>query len=56
MPLSGYNRYFGGKPGSAAETLAAMIDRYGKKKGTSVFYAMVNERKRKLSGQISGRR
>lgn len=47
VPISKYNRYFGGKKGSAAETLAAMIRRYGEKKGRSIFYATVNQRKRK---------
>jgi hypothetical protein len=48
MPLSQYDRYFGGKPGSAAKAKAAMDKEYGQKKGDSVFYATVNRRK---SGQ-----
>lgn len=56
MPLSAYDSYFGGKPGSAAEAHAAMIRQYGsKKKADEVFYALVNQRK-KLARHITGRR
>jgi hypothetical protein len=42
MPLSNYDSLFGGKPGAAAEALAAMKKEYGQKKGEQVFYAKVN--------------
>jgi hypothetical protein len=43
MPISKYNRHFGG---NAAGALRAMVKRYGAKKGRSVFYATVNKRRR----------
>ena len=53
MPLSKYNKYFGGKKGSAAKAKGAMADEYGEEKGEEVFYALKNkrksERKRKMS-------
>jgi hypothetical protein len=42
MPVEKYNRYFGGKRGSAAKAKAAMAKQYGSDR---VFYAMVNKRK-----------
>jgi hypothetical protein len=45
MPLSKYNQYFGGKPGAAAKTKAALTDEYGPKKGERIFYALKNKRK-----------
>jgi hypothetical protein len=45
MPVSKYDRYFGGKSGSAQKTLSSMQSEYGQKKGTSVFYALKNKRK-----------
>jgi hypothetical protein len=45
MPLSKYNKEFGGKKGSAAKAKAAMQKTYGSKKGTSVFYATMNKHK-----------
>ena len=47
MPLSKYNKYFGGKSGAAAEAHSAMISQYGTKKGEQVFYATKNKRKLK---------
>ena len=44
MPISQYDRYFGGH-GGAQKALRAMIQEYGKKRGTSVFYATMNKRK-----------
>lgn len=44
MPVSSYDRLFGGK-GGAAKALRAMIKKYGAKKGTSIFYALANKRK-----------
>lgn len=46
MPLSKYDREFGGKRGSAAKAHAAMIKEYGAKKGERVFYALKNKRKK----------
>ena len=45
MPLSKYNRYFGGKEGSASKAHASMQSEYGEKKGEEVFYALKNKRK-----------
>lgn len=54
MPLKVYDKYFGGKPGAAAEAHAAMVKTYGAKKADSVFYSLVN-RKRKLSQHLQAR-
>lgn len=43
MPISAYDRFFGG---DAAKALRALIKRYGPQKGRTVFYALVNKRKR----------
>lgn len=45
MPLSKYNKEFGGKPGAAAKAHAAMVKEYGAKKGERVFYATKNKHK-----------
>lgn len=45
MPMSKYNKQFGGKPGSAAKAKQAMVQEYGAKKGKQVFYATKNKRK-----------
>jgi hypothetical protein len=44
MPISAYDRYFGG---DAAKALRAMIKQYGPEKGRRIFYATVNKRKGK---------
>jgi hypothetical protein len=44
VPLSKYNRYFGG---NAAKALRAMIAKYGPQRGRQVFYATVNKKRRK---------
>jgi hypothetical protein len=44
MPLSKYDRYFGGKKGGATKAHAAMLEQYGSKKGEQVFYALKNKR------------
>jgi hypothetical protein len=44
VPLSKYNRYFGG---NAAKALRAMIAKYGAQRGRQVFYATVNKKRRK---------
>jgi hypothetical protein len=43
VPISKYNRFFGG---NAAKALAEMKERYGSVKGRRVFYATVNRRRR----------
>jgi hypothetical protein len=43
MPISNYDRYFGG---NAAKALREMVKKYGAKRGTSIFYALVNKRKK----------
>ena len=45
MPLSDYDRWFGGK-GGAAKAHAAMVAQYGEKKGEAVFYATMNKKKK----------
>ena len=45
MPISRYDRFYGGKKGSASKALSSMRERYGEKRGTSIFYAMMNARK-----------
>lgn len=42
MPLSQYNRHFGG---NAAKAYREMLKKYGAKKGRSVFYATLNKRR-----------
>jgi hypothetical protein len=44
MPISKYDRFFGG---DAAKALAAMKKKYGPEKGRQVFYATVNQKKRR---------
>lgn len=52
MPLSKYDRNFGGKKGSARKAHAAMLEQYGAKKGEQVFYATKNKnsKRRRRSG------
>ncbi len=47
MPMSKYDKEFGGKKGSAAKAHSAMVEEYGEKKGEQVFYATKNKRKGK---------
>lgn len=42
MPISKYDRYFGGKRGSAAKAKASIEQHYG---DPGVFYAMVNKQR-----------
>lgn len=44
MPISNYDRYFGG---DAAKAYRAMVKQYGAKKGRQVFYALVNKRRKR---------
>lgn len=53
MPLSNYNKFFGGKKGSAAKAKAAMAEEYGSEKGEKVFYAMKNKRKSQGKGKCA---
>ena len=46
MPLSKYDKHFGGK-GGAAKAHAAMVSQFGEKKGEQVFYATMNKMKKK---------
>jgi hypothetical protein len=55
MPLSQYDKYYGGTKGSAAEGLASMKDEYGEKEGTRTFYATKNKNKNKFSDRVSAR-
>lgn len=45
MPVSKYDRFFGGKKGSARKAKRAMADTYGEEEGERVFYATKNKRK-----------
>lgn len=44
MPLSKYDRYFGG---DAAKALRAMKKQYGPEKGRRIFYAKIAKRRRR---------
>jgi hypothetical protein len=53
VPVSAYNKLYGGKRGSAAKAKAAMQDEYGPQKGERVFYghnANLRRRKRRRKG------
>lgn len=51
MPLSKYNKYFGGEKGSAEKAHAAMKRTYkDPKKAEQVFYALKNKRKKQGRG------
>lgn len=56
MPLSNYNKSFGGSKGSAAKAHSAMVEQYGKEKGERVFYATANKAKSTLAGRKRRRR
>ena len=43
MPVSRYDKLFGGKPGAAERALKSMKRSYGRKKGETVFYATVHK-------------
>lgn len=51
MPVSKYNKVFGGKKGSAAKAMEAMRSTYGGEKGERVFYAFINKKKEKKKGE-----
>ncbi|MCP4899753.1 MAG: hypothetical protein GY906_22535 [bacterium] len=44
MPISKYNRYFGGEKGSAAKAKRGMANTYGER-GEEVFYRTINKKK-----------
>ena len=46
MPLSEYNKEFGGKKGSAEKAHSAMSKEYGAERGEKIFYATKNKRKK----------
>jgi hypothetical protein len=50
MPVSKYNKYFGGTRGSAQKALDSMKKTYGPKKGEHVFYAVIAKKERKTKG------
>lgn len=49
MPLSRYDKYFGGQTGAAERALASMKRLYGAKAGEHVFYGTVAKRQRKTT-------
>lgn len=49
MPLSKYNKEFGGKKDAAAKAHSAMKKEYGAKKGEQVFYATKNKMANKIA-------
>lgn len=53
MPLSKYDKAFGGKKGSASKAHAAMVKEYGEKKGNQVFYAKKNKNMKTVLGRAS---
>ncbi|MDR7528678.1 MAG: hypothetical protein QN130_12455 [Armatimonadota bacterium] len=46
MPISQYDRYFGGR-GGAQKALRAMKKQYGPERGERIFYATLNQRRRR---------
>jgi hypothetical protein len=44
MPMSRYDKFYGGK-GGAKKAHAAMVAQYGADKGERVFYATLNKKK-----------
>jgi len=50
MPLSRYDKYYGGT-GGAEKAHAAMVEQYGEKKAEEVFYATLNK---KRAGAVKG--
>lgn len=48
MPLSKYDKYFGGK-GGAEKAHTSMEKQYGKDRGEQIFYATKNKRKKQFS-------
>jgi len=45
VPLTQYDKYFGGKPGSAQKAAVALKEEYGTDDGKKLFYAIVQKRK-----------
>jgi hypothetical protein len=55
MPVSQYDRYYGG---NAEGALRNMVKRYGSKKGHEMFYAQVEQKRKKglAQGRVTGAR
>lgn len=51
MPVSDYDRWHGGKPGSAAKARRALKKTYGAEKGERVFWALTNDRRKAGKGE-----
>lgn len=51
MPISKYDKYYGGKKGSAAKAKKAMTATYGPEKAEQVFYAKKNKMKSQMGGK-----
>ena len=49
MPMSRYDKFYGGKKGSASKAHSAMTKQYGAEKGEEVFYATKNAKKSRMS-------
>lgn len=47
MPLTRYDKFFGGTRGAADKALANMKKTYGRKNGEHVFYSTIAKRERK---------
>ena len=47
MPVSRYDKYFGGQRGSAEKALKSMNRTYGPKGGEHVFYGTIAKREKK---------
>lgn len=43
MPVSRYDKFYGGQKGSASKALNSMREQYGTKRGTSIFYAKASK-------------
>lgn len=54
MPISQYDRFFGGQRGAAEKALSSMKKTYGARDGARVFYARVAKLKRREG--VRGRR
>jgi len=56
MPIGKYDKFFSGKPGSAAKAKTAMAKQYGSEEGEKVFYATKNRNKKRGSTKSSSKR
>lgn len=46
-PISNYDPLFSGKPGSAAKVKRSLVKQHGEPKATSIFMAMVADRRKR---------